>query len=114
MDESLLSFSSDSSGEDPRRLRRGSRLLGGEDVPFHIHVAPLADVEETAVAAAALGLVEGLVGEEDQLGAGLDVEVGEGGDAGAQGGGGPLPLDLEAERLDRLPEALGDRQALLA
>ena len=65
------SFRRPFSDEDPRRLRSLRGFFGLEDVPFDILIAPLADVQEDPVAAPALGFVEGLVGEEDQLGRGL-------------------------------------------
>src|SRR5436305_1200083 len=100
--------------EDPRRFVSGLDLVGHVESPLRVEIAPLADVQEGAVAAAALGLVEGLVGEAEELGGRLDVEVGEGGRAGAQGERHPLPLPFEGQRFDPPPHPLGHGERRLA
>src|SRR6185295_12013116 len=62
------------SREDPRHLHHRRDFLRRQQVAVPVQIAALAEVEQAAVAALALGLVEGLVGEEDQLRGGLDVE----------------------------------------
>src|SRR5258708_16698733 len=94
------------SGEEALCLDGRPGLLAGLDPSPGVEIAPLPQVEEAAVAAAALGLVEGLVGEQQELGRGLDVELGEAGDAGAQGELHLPALDPEVERLDAGPQAL--------
>jgi hypothetical protein len=58
--------------KDPRRLHSRLDLLVRQQVPILIQIPALADAQEAAVAASALGFVEGFVGEEDQLGGGLN------------------------------------------
>src|SRR5258708_14650020 len=102
------------SGEYTRRFGGGGDVLCGVDVAADVHVAPLSEVEDTAVAAARLRFVERLVREEEQLGGGLDVEAGERGGAGREGERHALPLDLEVEILDALADAVGEPQRLRA
>src|SRR5690349_5892616 len=99
--------------KNPWRLRL-LHLLRRHRVPLRIQIPPLPQIHQTPVPSPPLGLVERLVREEDELGSGLDVEVGEAGDSGAQGQGDLLALVFEVELFDGAAEALGDREGVVS
>ncbi len=72
------------------------------------------EVQQTAVAPLLLGFVEGFVGEQQELAAGLDIELGKGGRTGAEGQRDTLPLVFQLDRLDRQAQALRQIQRRLA